>query len=741
MKKRNKLQRVRHGSQIQGEQLEQRQLLASDLSVVYDAVLDEYRTIDGTGNNLIDPSLGSTDETFVRYVDAEYTDGISEPAGEDRASAREVSNNVMTQDESVVNDRFLTDFVWTWGQFIDHDITLTNTDPTESLPIDVPTGDPYFDPNGTGTETIDFSRSEYDPSTGTSVDNPREQVNSITTFLDGSNVYGSDEVRAAALRTFEGGHLKTSDGNLLPFNEEGLDNAGGTSSSLFLAGDVRANEQVGLTAMHTLFVREHNRLADEIAAANPDLSDEQIYQQARAIVIAEIQSITYNEFLPALLGPDAISAYQGYDPTVDPSISNEFATAAYRFGHSMLSSEILRVNNDETTAAEGNLSLRDMFFNPQEIIDYGIDSLLKGLASQDAQEIDPLMVDDVRNFLFGPPGSGGFDLASLNIQRGRDHGLADYNTTRVAYGLAPVTSFDQISSNPDIVAALQATYDSVDNIDLWVGGLAEDHVNGSSVGELFQTIIADQFTRLRDGDRLWYENIFSGDQLQAIEQTRLSDVILRNTDITSIQQDVFFDASVWTHNAAASPSQVTWVTGDGEDVTIRETDRQGTTSETKLTSDVSQVQVTGADLQPDVFVLDLDKLQSPLDGGFVVAGQEGRGDVLVLVSGNPTDSFVISDTSVQWNSQLIAISGIERVVILSSDPGDTVQIEAGSRIRVDMLTEEVPPTDRELLDLINPQRDRHDGPRRGDNPPPPPRPRDGSRDFQQAVDQIFAGQA
>ncbi len=501
----------------------------------------EIQSIDGTENNIENPEWGSTEEQLLRASDEEYSDGIDDPAGADRASAREISNAVAAQDYSILNDRYLSDFVWQWGQFLDHDIDLTDgADPAESFPIEVPTGDPFFDPFGTGTQEIGLNRSIFDTATGDATDNPRQQLNQITAYVDGSNVYGSDEERAAALRTFEGGRLKTSDGDLLPWNEDGLENAGGTGDNLFLAGDVRANEQVGLIALHTLFVREHNRLAGEISTANPDLTDEEIYQQARSIVIAEMQNITYNEFLPALLGPNALSEYTGYDATVNPGIANEFSTAAYRFGHSMLSSELLRLDEDGNEIAAGNLALRDAFFSPDEIVNEGIEPLLLGLAAQYAQEIDTNVVDDVRNFLFGPPGSGGFDLASLNIQRGRDHGLADYNQVRTDFGLPAVTSFAQITSDPELQKALAEVYDNdVNNIDLWVGGLAEDHVPGASMGETFSAIIADQFERLRDGDRFWYGGMFDGSDLEAIQQTSLSDIIERNTDITDIQDNVF----------------------------------------------------------------------------------------------------------------------------------------------------------------------------------------------------------
>src|SRR6185295_549731 len=139
--------------------------------------------------------------------------------------------------------------------------------------------------------------------------------------------------------------------------------------------------------------------------------------------------------------------------------------------------------------------------------------VLKYLASDPSSEVDTKVVNSVRNFLFGPPGAGGLDLASLNIQRGRDHGLADYNSTRAAYGLKKVTSFDQITSDPVLAGKLKDLYGSVDNVDLWVGGLAEDHVRGGSLGPTFRRILIDQFTRTRDGDRFWFENQFNGKDL------------------------------------------------------------------------------------------------------------------------------------------------------------------------------------------------------------------------------------
>ncbi len=489
------------------------------------------RSVDGTGNNLANPEWGSTGEQLLRVAEDDYADDISAPAGKDRPSAREISNAIVAHgEEDTPNDRQLSAFIYIWGQFLDHDIDLTEPPETgrEAFNVAVPTGDEFFDPDGSGGDVIRLNRSRFDAATGTDADNPREQINQITAWIDASMIYGSDQATADSLRTFVGGQLRTSDGGLPPTDEEGN----------FVAGDVRANENVELSSMHALFIREHNWWAAKIARENPRLSDEQIYQRARAIVGAEIQVISYKEFLPALLGSGALSRYRGYDPTVDPSIANEFSTAAFRL-HSLINDDVEFFGNDGR-AVHDEVALSEAFNNPDLVRETGIDSILKYAASTNAEELDNQIVDSLRNFLFGPPGAGGFDLASLNIQRGRDHGLADYNSVREAYGLARVTSFAEISSDVEVQQTLEALYGTVDNIDLWVGGLAEDHVAGASVGKTIRAIVADQFERLRDGDRLWYQRAFSGTQLAQLERTTLSSIIQRNTTTSNLQSNVFF---------------------------------------------------------------------------------------------------------------------------------------------------------------------------------------------------------
>jgi len=501
-----------------------------------------FRTIDGSSNSTMDPKMGAAGMPLIRITPHAYADFISAPAGTDRPSARQVSNEIAAERFVALNAKGATDYLWLWGQFVDHDLGLTPTaSPAEPMDIAVPAGDPWFDPAGTGAMVIAFERSAYDTASGVGPNNPRRQVNIITAWIDGSNVYGSDAERSMALRRLDGtGRLRTSRRQLLPRNTLGLENAGGPSPELFVAGDERANEQVALTAMHTLWVREHNRMAKLIRRQSPAMDGDEIYELSRAWVGALMQRITYREFLPVLLGPGALPDYSGWQPSVDGSIANEFSTAAYRFGHTMVSSQLLRLKRNGRSLPGGPLTLRDAFFNPEQVARDGIDPYLRGLAAQQARAIDNMIVDDLRNFLFGPPGAGGFDLASLNIQRGRDHGLDDFNSTRSAYGLAPYRDFYQLTGDAEVAGRLESLYGDVRDIDLWVGGLAERKTPGSLLGETFHAIVADQFRRLRDGDRFFYRRMYSGARLQEIENTTLADVIRRNTRIRrELPEDVF----------------------------------------------------------------------------------------------------------------------------------------------------------------------------------------------------------
>jgi hypothetical protein len=513
----------------------------------------EVRAIDESNNNLNHPDWGTPGTHLLREASGTtYGDGISTMPRQNMPSPRTISNTIFTQTGSITSHLGVSDFIWTFGQFLDHDLDLTEGNSTDGLTnayIAIPPFDVFFDPFGTGNQVMPFHRGLFDANTGTS--SPRQQINEITGYIDGSNIYGSDTTRAAWLRTGSNGQLKVFHspvGDLAPFNDGTQGNAGSPekpdpSTTLFVSGDIRINEQPTLATMHILFIREHNYQAARIANQHRSWNDEQIYQAARKIVIAELQHITYNEFLPALLGnANGVGQYTGYSSHVNPSVSAVFSTAAYRIGHTLLSPQIQRLQANGQSIPEGPLALRDSFFAsaPPLIQAHGIEPFLRGIAAQKSQELDNKVIDDVRNFLFGLPGSGGLDLISLNLQRGRDLGLADFNTVRADFGLPRYHSFSQLTSNRQLANQLQSLYGTVDNVDPFAGLFTEDHVPGYNVGPTLLAVFSDQFNRIRSADRFWYEITLNSDDLETVYHTRFSDIVKRNTTITNIQSNVFF---------------------------------------------------------------------------------------------------------------------------------------------------------------------------------------------------------
>lgn len=526
--------------------------------------LSKIRAIDASNQS---PG-GETGADQIRIAPADYPDDGS---GEtilselDRTNARTISNAIVQQTADLPNQRGLSNMIWAWGQFLDHDIDLTHTNAANGT-ADIAIEDEN-DPLGPGP--IFFDRSDFVDGSGTP-GNPRTQINSITSFIDASNVYGSDEIRATLLREFVGGKLRVSEGNLPPINDVGLPNAGPANG--FLVGDVRGNENVVLTSMHTLFVREHNRLCDLIALLDPEAEDEQLYQLARKIVQAEIQRITYDEFLPALLGEE-VRDLAVASPS-NPGIATEFATASYRFGHSTLSTNIELVDGESLST----ISLTNAFFNPDFLADDAtrVDQLLAGLPTHRCQEIDTHVVSDLQTFLFGPPGAGGFDLPALNIQRGRDHGLADYNSMRAAYGLSRVSEFAEITSDPTLQTNLEELYGTVDNIDAWIGGLAEDHVSGGSVGPLIRAVLMDQFSRLRSADEFFHthDRDLKSPVVEAVidlNNQSLYQAVLSNTTVRQYSDSPFFAGADLESDIRATYNEKTdrlHLTGNHEDNTV-----------------------------------------------------------------------------------------------------------------------------------------------------------------------------
>jgi len=487
-----------------------------------DAASFAFRTLDGSGNNLRHSEWGRANTLYIRVAPTNYADGISAMVG--GPSIRYVSNRVFNDvGQNIFSKDGVTQWGWVWGQFLDHDFGLRDERPAENAAIRFDASDPLEDfRNDFGA--IAFSRTPAAPGTG--VSSARQQINTLTSFIDASNVYGVDATRLDWLRAGpldnnrsndeatdhdrsnndgrddqmsnegagdnEGSSksarlLLTKDGFLPrvtargdPSKAPAMDLMGplvGTPNRAVVAGDVRANENIALTSLHTLFAREHNRI---VAKLPKYLSAEQKFQIARRVVGAEIQFITYTQFLPAL--GIRLAPYEGYQPSVNPGLSNEFAVVGYR-AHSMIHGEFdtsvpAGTYTDAQLAAfaaqqivvepDGDqvkleIPLAAAFGNPDLLQNLGLGPVFQSL-SQRQYENDEQIDNALRSVLFQVPKpgvpdptvcgvpivnpdcfSGVSDLGAIDIARGRDHGIPLYNDLRRAYGLAPKASFIEVT--------------------------------------------------------------------------------------------------------------------------------------------------------------------------------------------------------------------------------------------------------------------------------------------------------
>eukprot|EP00095_Tigriopus_kingsejongensis_P008509 snap_masked-scaffold181_size278858-processed-gene-1.12 protein:Tk08509 transcript:snap_masked-scaffold181_size278858-processed-gene-1.12-mRNA-1 annotation:"hypothetical protein DAPPUDRAFT_301956" len=540
--------------------------------------VERYRSVEGLCNNIDNPHWGASMHGHNRLLPPNFADGISAPrvsvTGNALPSARLVSTSAHVDETR--HDRAVTMLLVAWGQYIDHDITLSAEvkDPVTQkvpkccdgvrhklcLPIEIPEGDPFY--SKYKQKCMNFVRFSAGLRHNCRL-GPRESFNLVTSTLDAGTTYSNSAHKLRELRTFEGGKLKMLPffGNfgmepLLPLNLENP-NEGCIRPSediyCFLSGDPRVNEQTILAMLHTIFAREHNRIVIELSKVNPHWNDETLFQEARHIVAALQQQFSYNEFLPMILGSEEMKRYElellstgyfnGYDPKVNPSVTTAFTTAVFRFGHSLLPSKIERWSKTHRFVDDQKLS--SMLLQPYDLYKQGWgDSYLLGMINQVAQAMDDSITTEVQNHLFQAPGTKfGMDLLALNLQRGREHGLPAYTAFRDFCGLPRIVTFDDLrgSMPNETVNAYQRVYASPADIDLFSAGVAEWPVQGSMLGPTFACIMGKQFRSFRFGDRFWYENgglpsSFTLEQLQEIRKIRLSRLICDNSDdIDSVQ--------------------------------------------------------------------------------------------------------------------------------------------------------------------------------------------------------------
>ncbi len=460
-------------------------------SVAHAADPRTTRTLDGSANNIEHPDWGKANTPYRRIAQPHYADGVAKPVG--GPPTRFISNRIFNDSaQNIFSENGISQWGFAWGQFIDHTIGLRQDSPGESAPIGFDANDP-LEAFHNDLGSIGFARTPAAPGTGAT--SPRQQVNTVSSYIDGSNVYSDDASRLDWLRAGSldgnaennGAKLLLPDG-LLPRSSArpgvpapAMASSGrllGSPADAMIAGDVRANENIALTATQTLFAREHNRIVDALPASLPE---EQKFEIARRVVGAEQQYITYHEFLPAL--GVALPRYRGYDPRVDASLSNEFATVGYR-AHSMVHGELEPTAPASTYSAQQLAALTQQgvevehdgdavklvmplnvtFENPKLLAAVGVGPVLKGLGGEREYRNDEQIDNQMRSVLFQTPKpgvadpsacldgptlpdcfTGVVDLGAIDVERGRDHGMPSYNQLRRAYGLPAQRSFTGIT--------------------------------------------------------------------------------------------------------------------------------------------------------------------------------------------------------------------------------------------------------------------------------------------------------
>ncbi|XP_031784875.1 peroxidase-like [Nasonia vitripennis] len=519
-----------------------------------------YRTHTGRCNNPLYPARGAALEAYSRLLPADYADGVSLPTP-GLPSARAVSTAMHSGGPDLRHPHLMA-LTALFGEFVSHDLAHT---PRMALPngerlkcCDVPYDrfHPECFPIRAEDEAggcMEYARSAPHPGNahqGCKL-GARQQINQATSYLDLSPLYGSSEEIAHVLRSGKGGLLNTQRKNLpMPSHDSRNCRLESRAFPCFFSGDSRVNEHPGVALMHVLFLREHNRVAENLQHINPHWDDERLYQEARRINIAEMQHVTYGEFLPVVLGEAALDDYdlrlsqrgyfQGYDSRVDATMDNAAASAGLFF-IAALTPKTLDLVDIQSEQKSGERSLLSAFYAPQELYEAGaIDRLIAGATAGHSRKPLPPSLNEVlveRYFHDGKTREAPVDYAAQMIQQGRDHGLPTYVHWRGICNLPEVESFKDLQDTiaPEIIERLQGVYRKVEEIDLVTGALSEAPVAGSVMGPTFICLLGRTFRNLRIGDRYWYENgkspgPFTMEQLQEVRKTTMARILCDNGD-------------------------------------------------------------------------------------------------------------------------------------------------------------------------------------------------------------------
>lgn len=403
-----------------------------------------------------------------------------------------------------------TNLLWAWLQFVINDMVLTSP----SLNI----SDTLF--SGTGITPI--IRTNYSLDHGGN----RQQINHETPYIDGSHIYGRDMATATALRRMDGtGKLKTADApgqtpddtSMLPYN---------ATVGKFIGVDDRINQNPLLAALHVLFVREHNNWCDRLKGEMDYLTENELYNTARHLVIGEIQSITYTEVLPLLLGLSDIDPGVCFSSRTSAtedrtSVTNEFAAAASRTIHSMVT-DTLDVRNPET--GDKLVTSPISIFEPAApyLWANGLGVVLLGASRQRSANRDLSIAESIR-LLVGPQ----------DISRDRDHQLPTYQQFYAHFTKQSTVHCSKYAYDTSFCSHVAQLYGLPDSaIDLYLGLLAERRSGSSLLGTVGSKLFKYQFSHVKHNDHYFYlwDRVIKPHFFE-VHSIRLSKVILRNTDI------------------------------------------------------------------------------------------------------------------------------------------------------------------------------------------------------------------
>ncbi|KAK2493029.1 hypothetical protein MC885_010884 [Smutsia gigantea] len=532
----------------------------------------EVQRYDGWFNNLRHHEHGAAGGRLQRLVPANYADGVYQALGESELpNPRRLSDAAMRGRAGQASRRNRTVLGVFFGYHVLSDLVSVERPgcPPEFLNIPIPLGDPVFDPDQRGDVVLPFQRSRWDPKTGQSPSNPRDLTNEVTGWLDGSAIYGSSHSWSDALRSFSGGQLASGPDPAFPRDAQdpllmwtAPDPATGQRGpqGLYAFGAERGNREPFLQALGLLWFRYHNLCAQRLALQHPHWGDEELFQHARKRVIATYQNIVLYEWLPSFLQKTP-PEYKGYRSFLDPSISPEFLAASEQFFSTMVPPGVYMRNAschfqvvlNKGSGSSPALRVCNSYWsreNPNLNSAQAVNHLLLGMASQISELEDRIVVEDLRDYWPGPGKFSRTDYVASSIQRGRDMGLPSYSQALLALGLKTPRNWSHI--NPNVLEATASLYkQDLSRLELLPGGLLESH---GDPGPLFSTIVLDQFVRLRDGDRYWFENtgngLFSMEEISEIRNTTLGDVLVAvtNVDPSALQPNVFF----W-HEGAPCP--------------------------------------------------------------------------------------------------------------------------------------------------------------------------------------------